>query len=215
MKKNTMMRLASILLVCVLLTTSVISGTFAKYTSTASGTSTATVARWSFTAMGSEIAVNGTAPTLSFDLFNTIKDTGMATESDVQTGKIAPGTAGSFTFKVQNTSEVTAKYTVTLKQTANAYDIPIQYSLTGEDGTWKDVIDGNNGLNMSGMTDVVLEIGSEEKTHTIYWRWAFDENVSGHHAKQSDAGDTFLGVTAQGTAPTITIQATITATQVD
>ena len=31
MKKNKMMRLAAILLVCVLMTTSVISGTFAKY----------------------------------------------------------------------------------------------------------------------------------------------------------------------------------------
>ena len=46
MKKNRMMRTAAVLLVAVLLTTSVISGTFAKYTSNASATATARVAKW-------------------------------------------------------------------------------------------------------------------------------------------------------------------------
>ena len=48
MKKNRMMRLASILLVCVLLTTSVISGTFAKYTTSANSEDKARVAKWGF-----------------------------------------------------------------------------------------------------------------------------------------------------------------------
>ena len=48
MKKNRMMRLASILLVCVLLTTSVISGTFAKYTTSVSSEDKARVAYWGF-----------------------------------------------------------------------------------------------------------------------------------------------------------------------
>ena len=46
MKKNRMMRLASILLVCVLLSTSVISGTFAKYVTTDAQQDTARVAKW-------------------------------------------------------------------------------------------------------------------------------------------------------------------------
>ena len=46
MKKNRMMRLASILLVCVLLTTSVISGTFAKYVTTDAQQDSARVAKW-------------------------------------------------------------------------------------------------------------------------------------------------------------------------
>ena len=46
MKKNRMMRLASILLVCVLLSTSVISGTFAKYTTSDSAQDSARVAKW-------------------------------------------------------------------------------------------------------------------------------------------------------------------------
>ena len=46
MKKNKMMRIASVLLVAVLLSTCTISGTFAKYASTASQTATASVATW-------------------------------------------------------------------------------------------------------------------------------------------------------------------------
>ena len=54
MKKNKMMRLASAVLVCTLLTTSVISGTFAKYTSTSSASDNARVAKWGVT-----LAANG------------------------------------------------------------------------------------------------------------------------------------------------------------
>ena len=46
MKKNKMMRLASVLLVLTLLSTSVISGTFAKYITTDSANDSARVAKW-------------------------------------------------------------------------------------------------------------------------------------------------------------------------
>ena len=46
MKKNKMMRLASALLVCVLLSTSVISGTFAKYVTSDTASDSARVAKW-------------------------------------------------------------------------------------------------------------------------------------------------------------------------
>ena len=49
MKKNRMMRLASILLVATLMSTCTISGTFAKYVTTASGSDTARVAKWGVT----------------------------------------------------------------------------------------------------------------------------------------------------------------------
>lgn len=54
MKKNIMMRLSALLLVAVLLTTCVISGTFAKYTTTDSATDTAKVAAW-----GIQLTVDG------------------------------------------------------------------------------------------------------------------------------------------------------------
>ena len=46
MKKNTMMRIASILLIAVLLSTSAISGTYAKYVSQSSSQAEARVAKW-------------------------------------------------------------------------------------------------------------------------------------------------------------------------
>lgn len=211
MRKNKMMRFASGLLVAVLLTTSIISGTFAKYTSSASGSDTATVAKWSFMAMGKDIAVKGSNTNLSFDLFKTIKDTGNTDdEKDVAAGKkIAPGTSGSFAFDVKNTSEVTAKYTIKLTE-ANASNVPLQYSLDGK--TWKDSI---AELDMEDLTDHRLEMGSDKVTHTVYWRWAYEGTEQGAHSGQTDIKDTDLGIDAQNTAPTVTIKADITATQVD
>lgn len=55
MKKNRMMRVASALLIAVLLTTCTISGTFAKYVTSDSASDTARVAKW-----GVEVAVEGT-----------------------------------------------------------------------------------------------------------------------------------------------------------
>ena len=57
MKKNTMMRLSAILLVAVLLTTCIISGTWAKYVSTGSANDSARVARWGVTITANETTV--------------------------------------------------------------------------------------------------------------------------------------------------------------
>jgi len=211
MKTNKTLRFSLVLLVVALLSTCVISGTFAKYTSTASGSDTATVAKWSFKAMGDEIAVTGTAPTLKFNLFDTINDFGTSTEeADVKSGAIAPGTCGSFEIKVQNTAEVTVKYTISLEE-VNSSDIPLQYSL--DNSTWSDSV---ADLTMTGLTDQTLAIGADETSHTVYWRWAFEYAEGSAHAGQTDTSDNALGIAAQGTeVPSVKITASITATQVD
>ena len=56
MKKNTMMRIASVLMVAVLLSTCAISSTFAKYVSSDSATDTARIAKW-----GVEVTATGNA----------------------------------------------------------------------------------------------------------------------------------------------------------
>ncbi len=66
MKKNTMMRIASVLLVAVVLTTCAISGTFAKYTSEKEVSDSATVAKWSFEVNDADIASNA----FTFNLFD-------------------------------------------------------------------------------------------------------------------------------------------------
>lgn len=207
MKKNRMMRLASILLVCVLLTTSVISGTFAKYTSTATGSDTARVAKWSFTAGGTEIS---TTDEFTFDLW-TFTDRNNVDDADTI---IAPGTKGQFSIALVNNSEVTANYTVSFVESQGNVDdkhIPIQYSLTGADDEWKDDISqlniGETTLNMKGGSNTV----------TVYWRWAFDDHTANIHDGQTDVKDTALGIEAQnaGNEPLVVVTATITATQVD
>lgn len=211
MKKNRTLRVSALLLALTLITTCFVGGTFAKYTSSTTGSGTATVAKWSFKVNGTEFATT-TPATLTFDLFKTINDTGnTADEGDVADAKIAPGTSGSFALKVKNESEVNATYTVALTETANTSDVPLQYSVNGTD--WKDSI---AGLTMDALTDQAIAQGAE-KTVTVYWRWVFDENVVSEtvHAGQTDVTDTALGIAAQTAAPVVTITATLTATQVD
>ena len=196
MKKNNMMRLASILLVLVLLTTSVISGTFAKYTTEANSTTdTAKVAKWNVLLNGEQMTA---AHTFTFDLFNTVIDTkNDATETDIATADgsiIAPGTKGQMSFELKNFSEVVAEYTIDYSITNNE-NIPVVFSLDGAD--WKNSID-----ELDVTTPVNMPIG-DAKTVTVYWMWAFNGD---------DAKDTGLGL--KGT-DTISVTAKVIATQVD
>ena len=218
MKKNKMMRIASVLLVAVLLSTCAISGTFAKYTSTASGTSTARVAKWSVTVEGTEIGVSPEVTNLAIDLFTTVTDDGTTDgttdDTNVANGSgeviIAPGTGGRFELNLANNSEVTAQYSVAWTVVENTNNIPIQYSTDGTN--WSDNI---NTLDVAADAGTTIEIGGAAQSKTVYWRWAFDEDVAGHHASQNDTADTALGIAAQTSAPKITVKATITFTQVD
>lgn len=222
MKKT---RIVGLLLVFVLVTSCFVGGTFAKYASKATGSDTATVARWAITVGGDgnnnvEIAQT-TQQTISFKLFDTVEDTFNPNGTDDAnvhgtSNLIAPGTWGSFKLSVTNNAEVNAQYTIELKETNGAADlhIPLQYSVDNKN--WKDSVEE---LVMSALTDVQLEMGnSSEKT--VYWRWAFNDKETAvtdgsAHAGQTNETDTKLGITAQGAAPTVTIEATITVEQVD
>jgi hypothetical protein len=202
MKKNKMMRIASVLLVAVLLSTCAISGTFAKYASSVTGAATATVAKWSFKVNETEIAVTGT-PSATFNLFDTNTQFDEA-DDDVVKGKIAPGTQGSFQYKVQNTSQVSAKYTISFTAT-----FP-----TGLDNTrFKFYSDSamNNEITLADgkytvANGVEIEAGdSAEKTVTVYWKWDFG----------ADKDDTALGILAQNGTTVVTVDSTIAVEQVD
>lgn len=197
MKKNTMMRVASALLVAVLMTTCAISGTFAKYISTGTGFDTARVAEWDIKLEGEEMA-----NTFTFDLFNTVKDSnGTDNETDVEIGQgetiIAPGTSGSFEINLKNDSEVNAKYAVAYTVT-NANNIPVEFSVDGGT-TW------NKNLAALNATDVALAMGASADV-TVEWRWVYFVDEA------TDTTDTTLGL---GGSATIRVDATVTVTQVD
>lgn len=201
MKKSKSMRIASLLLVLVLVTTCFVGTTFAKYTSSVEATATATVAKW-------DVSVNDTSltvekPSVTFDLFTTILDSDNTNaEKDVKAGLIAPGTSGKFNLKVHNASEVTASYAITLKETNNK-GIPILYSADGK--TYYEA----NDTNLLNALKGNLAIGAGDALETVYWKWAYSENAT------QDASDTAIGAYGTATAPTVAVTATITVTQVD
>ena len=202
MKKNKMMRIASVLLIAVLMTTCAISGTFAKYVTEVEAAATATIAKWSITVQDQDVVVDNS--TVEFELDATVTEYDGSTEEDVAAGLLAPGTAGSFSFTIANTSEVTAAYTITFEEGFNTLPngvteetFPVEYSVTGTDG-WTTVLED-------------LEVSSDnlamdaEDTVVIYWRWAFLDT------DEANAIDTALGTAATE----VTITASIIVEQVD
>ena len=123
MKKNRMMRLASILLVLVLMTSSVVGGTFAKYTTSATGTDSARVAKWGFESDGT-ITINGLFQKAYTTAGGTVSGDTVVSSNDENV--IAPGTknAKTFTFNYDKTSngiqapEVAYVFTVSATTTA-------------------------------------------------------------------------------------------------
>ena len=200
----------------VALTASQVAGTYAKYTSEKNASDTARVAKWSFKVGSGEDAKDIATTDMVFDLFNTINEADTTTaETDVAAANgtdtvIAPGTGGSFDIVLTNASEVNAKYTIALEETANASNIPVEYSIDGT--TWKaDFIDINNDTDK--MKEVAINKNGGTTTVKVYWRWAFiGAESTNYTSSQTDATDTDLGI---GGTATITVKATITATQVD
>ena len=94
MKKNLMMRVASALLVAVLLTTCAISGTFAKYVTSATSNDHARVAYWGFQSSNTLDITNLFSDSYKGKTDNT-KDVVKSADGD---DVIAPGTTGTITF---------------------------------------------------------------------------------------------------------------------
>ncbi len=117
MKKNKMMRIASILMVATLITTCAISGTFAKYVTKASGEDAARVAKWGILLdiSGSSVFAEKYAAT---DEKYLAADGVYSVESSVEGEKVvAPGTNakeanGQLVAHVKGTPEVATRYTL-------------------------------------------------------------------------------------------------------
>lgn len=238
MKKNKMMRLASLLLVAVLLTTSVIGGTFAKYTSTASANDDARVAYWGFGQDTAMIDVEHLfMPTYEKEDDSFV----LAAAEDGDTGIIAPGTAGDATFEFNYVGNTNAG--VTAPEVAYTFDVEvvaaetncnqliqdnqnIQWKLdNGAWGTWSDLLDAidalGEGTNNGKYEPGQLPVGfTTNGAHTIAWQWIFEDatvdtdkyTVDGVEMNQ-DEYDTYMGNQAELAEVSIGIK--ITATQVN
>ena len=198
MKKNNVMRIASALLVAVLLTTCAISGTFAKYTTTYTGNASARVAKWGFT--------DSTA--VEFDLFlNDYDGVVVGTGDDLV---IAPGTEGSAEIALVADADAKAAATEV------AYTFEVEVSVEADDPALLNKLQWNlNGGTYGNLDTLVADINdlfedqynpgddAPDTTFTIGWKWEFDGN--------DDTGDTALGV---GDDVNVTVTISFTATQV-
>ena len=213
MKKNKMMRIASVLLVAVLLTTSIISGTFAKYVTEGSVSDLARVAKF------------GVVVSAENDLFSktyALDDTDAEDDEDgfsvVSTEKVvAPGTksddANPFKITVTGTPEVDVIVTIKIDDCKdvwlqqgwfsdptgageNFYNASVYYPVVF---TLKQ---GDNELKSGTLAEIkayleneaepiYIEAGNDlsEYMYTLSWAWDFDDDGDGTYDKQ----DTLLG----------------------
>ncbi len=221
MKKNKIMRIASVLLVAVILTTCAISGTFAKYVTSTPGSDSARVAKF-----GVNVTATGTTFAKEYDtddgtVRGTIAKSVISSNADKL---VAPGTDGEM---VQMTLDGTPEVAVKV-----AYDATValdKWTTTGTDFYFPLVIKVNGTpvdfSTAANATDVKTAIEDAIEAYTINyapntdlstvdtdslaitWEWPFE----GENAK-----DTILGKNAaDGDAATISLAVTTTVTQID
>ena len=228
MKKNIMMRLSALLLVAVLLTTCVISGTFAKYTTTDSATDTATVAAWGFllTVDGDDVLYDDEDKTKP-ELTTSVKATDLA----------APGTYQKLaTVNLTGTPEVAYKIVVDVDlelenwTAAGGFYCPLVFSVdenpvAGSFTNAEDLeaavekavlkaIAGGDALSATASGDglkyeVEYNAGTAVATGAadgvvVDWLWAFN----GENAKDTELGNA-------ATKATIDFKLTVTVEQVE
>ena len=215
MKNNIMMKIAMVLLATVMITSCAVSGTFARYTSTATGSSTARIASWDFKVGGTKVSTNN----LTFNLFNTVFDTNgsaATNDADVSDGDtpavIAPGTWGYFDIVLKNDSEVTARYSIAFSQSkTNAsnglnikYLISTGNTLPAANSSWVSDI---ASLNIAASNSTVMAMDAT-KTIRVFWKWDFS---GGNNSQETTLGENAGGANV----PSIRVTATVTASQVD
>ena len=238
MKKTKLMRAALLLLVLTLITSCFVGGTFAKYTTSATGSDTARVAKWGFKG----------ASTINLDnLFQSVyykHEAGTDKETvKSKTNVIAPGTGGlaEFNFTYNETDaapEVAYTFTVSTDGSACADSIEkntnIKWSLDGKlaphvgkpsdanyaaEGSWAallaaiEALDGNKTDNKYNPGELPTGFGKTDNEHTVAWQWAFETAPNGVVDASQDATDTRMG-NANDLAK-VTLKITVTATQID
>lgn len=220
MKKNKMMRLASCLLVAVMLTTSVISGTFAKYVTTHSADDTARVAKWGVT-----VAVTGEEA-----FSKTYKDAHEENESlqtVVSSNKdkvLAPGTNGTLaTVAITGTPEVDVEIEVVADVVLTGWQVngnvycPLVFNVGGTE--LKIDTTNTDADKLATAVENAIVKALEQKTVqanagvadnlTVTWNWPFE--VEGNNALDTTLGD----LAANNQAPTISCAVTVTVTQIN
>lgn len=147
-----MMRIASFLLIAVLLSTSAISGTYAKYVTAASGSDTARVAKF-----GVQVAVDGGLFSTSYVQVadgNTPGDTNLTVKSSNSDKLVAPGTKNTngLTFSITGTPEVKVKVDISINNETRE-DV---YLVAGDYLNWTTGNDTTDTFNLANNYHPIL-----------------------------------------------------------
>ncbi len=220
MKKNKMMRLASLLLVLTLLSTCAISGTYAKYVTTDSSTDSARVAKFGVVLKASD---NSSFKTEYNS--DTAGYTGVTVKSSNDDRLVAPGTKdeGGITFTITGKPEVATKISAVM--TAGYEEVFLKagtytdYTKAPDaDGTYKTFVLANDyypvvftlkqqGVDQPVATGKLSDINTALETYTakasyapntelgatftLTWEWVFGDSAN-------NQADTALGQIAAG-----------------
>lgn len=216
-KKSVFMLMATAMAVVTMLSVCAISGTFAKYVTTAGGTATARVAYWGFSSSTS----------VTFDLFD-VQDSNVKSSNSDKV--IAPGMSAE--------KEVAFSYASNAAKSINAPEVAYKFTVSAEATGDYSVLDSNKnfkwtlkqGSDAATEYDTVAELltaikqlsGESLGTKTynagqlptmasgaykIGWKWAFSADTDG------DVADTAMGNAT--TLDNITLKIGITAEQID
>ena len=221
MKKNIMMRLASFLLVAVLISTSAISGTYAKYVTEGTGTDSARVAKWGVT-----VTAEGTTFAEKYETHDGSASVG--THSVVATEDVvAPGTSKEMAHvALTGTPEVAVKvtYSADLALSTNwtaggSYYCPLKITVCGTTLDGKDY--DSTAAFEEAVEGLIASWSKQYKPNTdlskvtaddlvVSWEWPFSTS------EENDVKDTALGNQAVvGNPATVALTVTCTVTQID
>ena len=226
MRKNWTMRAAGLMLALVLITSCFVGGTFAKYTTAATGNDSARVAKFGVT-----ITANG-------NMFAKEYDEGVTAKTVISDGTddknlVAPGTKGnmvSMTLTGKPEVAVKVSYDATDKvvlsdnwkdKDGNFY-CPLVFTIKGDHTSYIHGTDYNNVAALQTAIETEIKAYSKEyepntdlatvgtDSLAISWEWPFSTS------EENDVKDTYLGdQAAAGNAATVSVEVTTTVTQID
>ena len=233
MRKNWMMRIASVLMALAIMSTCAVSGTYAKYVTSTSGTDSARVAYWGFTdGSSSMITLHPLFRSYYDDLHNpeeqNLERANVKSANLEREDVIAPGTTSTAQFGFYFTKNAQAdapevSYTFQVEAAAFGDGIDaikanpnIQWKLdNGAWGTLDDLIKGIVALSGDESGTKIYQPGElpeafdeQFEKHRITWRWIFENDEN-----NTDALDTAMA--NKDVLDKFTIWIQVTATQID
>lgn len=184
-EKSYVARLGALALALTLISTCLMGGTLAKYTTEVTATGTATVAKWNFTVTNP----NGQPFTLNLTP-NTYKN--------VANNKLAPGTSGSFAIVATNDSDVAATYSITFETETAPKNLKF-YKSTDGTTPGDEIKVENDNKTYKAFTDEALGIGNDI-TKYVMWEWPFSTSADLDKEDVADSNQTMtVKVTVTGT----------------